>query len=994
MFFKKIIRIIKFLAVFLLAVAALIFLAVSLPKRSPIKGFIVTSGSMRPKVLAGSVVFVKRGNRDLQKNDVITFLKPDNPQENVTHRIVEVEKKKDQTYFITKGDANNALDLWKVRKESVWGKVIFQIPLIGFISVFAGTRLGSIVVFVIPALIIVISEIISIRRELLRLKLKKSQRSAVTVGIILILFLPALLNLNPSPSFSRAGFLAMRHSSDNVITSSCWQAPSIPVLVYPPDNYFAGLGSAWDLNPYMDWADSTTTCPLSTTITYQYESYSDPGLTSLLYQSGWLSASQIPAPGTPDGIYYWRVRARDNHGNTGAFSGAWKLTVDRSIPSTPSLSITGSYTKAVEEKISNGGFDSGDLTGWTTAGSVSVGSSASNFYAIIGNEVDPGNYLWENRLMQSFATGAKSLSLQYNFFSRDYSPFDQPGFQVRLGGQEIFRLNNLESDGGTIKSTGWREFIYDLSSQNNSQTNLAIYAGNTGDKESQSWAYVDQVTTYFVSAPLHATYSFSASEPDINRYEYNLDDTGWTVVAVGATFTLPSGNHTLQYRSIDNAENHSPIVTVQIIVDDNPPSAITDLAATPVSANQIALTWTSPGNDGATGRAATYDLRYSTSPIDPGNFDSATKVDHLPSPQSVGASESFEITGLNPATTYYFALKSADEAPNWSPISNLPSAATAAGLTINPGDIVINEILWVSGANPEQLIELRNITDRLFPDLSSLDLKLGGVTIVNFSGSTLAPHGYLLLSTLNGATSNLLPTVAIDIPDAVFNLPRDVLDLTLEDGAVLIDTAWTTAEPVTEGVYDTTPGAQNFYSLERVSSPGAGDNPLNWYTCIDSASSAEFFDSVPGVDFRATPRAVNRSENEPLSHLRLLRLTPTPTPTLPAPPTPIPSPTPSPSLTVNLSPLDSANKIKLELSFLPLDFFADYEVKYTNSAGEQGFAGTFNSPDIIDNKIIREFYLGTCSAGGACVPDTGIGSTATVNLFGPAVDFNQAFIIQ
>jgi hypothetical protein len=117
-------------------------------------------------------------------------------------------------------------------------------------------------------------------------------------------------------------------------SAGCWAAPTIPQLVYPGNDYHAVLGSDWLANPYMDWENSTPICPLAATITYQYESYHDAGLTQMAYQSIWLSNSQIPAPGTPDGTYYWHVRAKDQFGHISEFSEPWLLTVNRSV-STP-----------------------------------------------------------------------------------------------------------------------------------------------------------------------------------------------------------------------------------------------------------------------------------------------------------------------------------------------------------------------------------------------------------------------------------------------------------------------------------------------------------------------------------------------------------------------------------------------------------------------------------------------------------------------------------
>ncbi len=99
------------------------------------------------------------------------------------------------------------------------------------------------------------------------------------------------------------------------------------------------------------------------------------------------------------------------------------------------------------------------------------------------------------------------------------------------------------------------------------------------------------------------------------------------------------------------------------------------------SSNSITLTWTAPGDDGATGTATVYDLRYSTSPINGSNWASATQVSGEPTPQAAGATETFTVTSLSESTTYYFAIMSSDEVPNWSGLSNFVSGSTSAEAT-------------------------------------------------------------------------------------------------------------------------------------------------------------------------------------------------------------------------------------------------------------------------------------------------------------------------
>jgi hypothetical protein len=115
--------------------------------------------------------------------------------------------------------------------------------------------------------------------------------------------------------------------------------------------------------------------------------------------------------------------------------------------------------------------------------------------------------------------------------------------------------------------------------------------------------------------------------------------------------------------------------------DTTPPAAITDLAASNPTPSTIDLTWTAPGDDDNTGTAATYDIRYleGTTPITDANWAAAIQCTGESTPQGAGSSETFTVIGLSAATDYCFAIKTADEVPNLSPISNSPSGSTTAG---------------------------------------------------------------------------------------------------------------------------------------------------------------------------------------------------------------------------------------------------------------------------------------------------------------------------
>lgn len=87
----------------------------------------------------------------------------------------------------------------------------------------------------------------------------------------------------------------------------------------------------------------------------------------------------------------------------------------------------------------------------------------------------------------------------------------------------------------------------------------------------------------------------------------------------------------------------------------------------------IKIKWTAPGDDGMTGTAAAYDIRYSLNSITEANWAQATSAVGVPSPSPARSTDSFTVKGLLSQTVYYVAVKARDEANNWSGISNVIS---------------------------------------------------------------------------------------------------------------------------------------------------------------------------------------------------------------------------------------------------------------------------------------------------------------------------------
>ena len=136
--------------------------------------------------------------------------------------------------------------------------------------------------------------------------------------------------------------------------------------------------------------------------------------------------------------------------------------------------------------------------------------------------------------------------------------------------------------------------------------------------------------------------------------------------------------------------------------DATPPAAIADLNAEALGGGKVKLTWTAPGGDGSQGKAAWYQVKWSTAklvervngwpdrtpplPTDGKEwhakaeafnaklraFWGANNAPNAPTPQEAGKTETMTIEGL-PAGTVQFAAKTWDGADNVSALSNVVS---------------------------------------------------------------------------------------------------------------------------------------------------------------------------------------------------------------------------------------------------------------------------------------------------------------------------------
>lgn len=151
----------------------------------------------------------------------------------------------------------------------------------------------------------------------------------------------------------------------------------------------------------------------------------------------------------------------------------------------------------------NAGFESGNLTGWTTlAASDSVAVVGADSFTSplwgskmlrLGDNVSP-QPMGDNKVSQTFTVLAPTLTFAYNIFTYDYEGYDNFEYQVKVvaGGTVIDSFETTAWGSGTsLKTTGWQTVNLNLSGHLGQQVQIIISAGGTTDTTLPTWAYLD-----------------------------------------------------------------------------------------------------------------------------------------------------------------------------------------------------------------------------------------------------------------------------------------------------------------------------------------------------------------------------------------------------------------------------------------------------------------------------------------------------------------------
>ena len=140
-------------------------LAIVLPFGFGGRPYTVLTGSMEPAIAPGDVVISTRIDpSDARPGDVVTFRDPQDANRLITHRVRSKRAEGRHIRFVTKGDANNTTEDWRVGAAGHVSRVSYRVPAVGRLALMAQSRGGMIALVVVPLLLLGLHEIARIWR--------------------------------------------------------------------------------------------------------------------------------------------------------------------------------------------------------------------------------------------------------------------------------------------------------------------------------------------------------------------------------------------------------------------------------------------------------------------------------------------------------------------------------------------------------------------------------------------------------------------------------------------------------------------------------------------------------------------------------------------------------------------------------------------------------------------------------------------------------------
>ena len=174
---NKIFKIAYYVFLGALCLIALLVVISAFPIKGNIQIKIVQSGSMEPSIKTGSLVLIKPAS-SYKIGDAVTFsgnLKDSRGNRmTITHCIVDMAVNAGAPLYITKGDANEEQDSGQLSQNEIIGKVLLDVPYVGYGVAATKTKYGFLAIILIPAIIIIYDQSVRIFKEAKRVREKRA----------------------------------------------------------------------------------------------------------------------------------------------------------------------------------------------------------------------------------------------------------------------------------------------------------------------------------------------------------------------------------------------------------------------------------------------------------------------------------------------------------------------------------------------------------------------------------------------------------------------------------------------------------------------------------------------------------------------------------------------------------------------------------------------------------------------------------------------------
>ncbi len=553
--------------------------------------WVVISGSMAPAIKPGSLV-VAVPCQQYQIGEIVSYRNPRG--EIVTHRLIQEEKGK----FITRGDANNVADA-PIAKQSVLGKAVFVIPIVGY-WFFNFHRL----IFSFPLIFggFLLLFILWVLWEKVR---SRHILGKLLNGIALLALMGSGLALNISASQSL--FSDQGQSSQNTFTAGDWVRPTSAIdgaendqgdsimdvanqpvhILYHADDSSSGVNRVELWFSYNDGA-------------WQYFGLGQNGEFVFSFPHG-------------DGVYRFLTVAIDNAGwredkdgngvddnrdsveleNVASFLAAtgdlFQLQYDSQPPTVAWVVPTpGDNLWQGQPALANGDFQQG-MEGWT------AGGNGDHHIVASGEDLD-GNPIVADQGGQMFELGFRSqdktgqdflrrlielptkvvpyLQFSYRMLSEDVVDYDWLAVKIsspnqgektllKTGSEENDDLYNGDSWAGWQGDSGWRRLTANLQAFQGQEVNLdfCLRSHQNPTGPGRSWAYLSNIELHFLDPRLTTSAELSldvhdASGSGVDQATYQVND-GSDEDFEGTPVTLASGEATVSAQAVDLAGNNS-----------------------------------------------------------------------------------------------------------------------------------------------------------------------------------------------------------------------------------------------------------------------------------------------------------------------------------------------------------------------------------------------------------------------------------------------------